>query len=188
MPALKFCTQCGGGLIQQIPEHDDRARAVCPACHHIHYVNPKIVAGSLVTQGSRVLLCQRGIEPRKGFWTLPAGFLELHESTEDGALRETLEEACAEIELKHLYTMFDLPYISQIYLFYRASLLRFEFKPSIETLDAQLFEEHQIPWDDIAFKVVQQTLKHFFEDRKTKCFNFHKHVYRQPTLASTTAA
>ena len=139
---------------------------MCERCGAIHYVNPKIVAGCLVVHDTAVLLCRRGIEPRKGLWTLPAGFLELGETTLDGARRETWEEARAKVEPLGLYTLFNLPHISQVYLFYRARLAEGGFAAGEETTDVRLFEEDAIPWDELAFPVVTNTLRHYFSDRR----------------------
>ena len=131
----------------------------------IHYQNPKVVTGTLPIVDNRVLLCRRAIDPRKGLWTLPAGFLELGETTEEGAVRETWEEACARAEIDGLYTVFNLPHISQIYMFFRAHLPVPEFRAGEETLEAELFDESSIPWSELAFPVVTKTLEHFFRDR-----------------------
>ncbi len=163
---MKFCSDCGQGLVREIPEGDDRLRYVCTACQAIHYQNPKIIVGTLPVYGEQVLLCRRAIEPRKGFWTLPAGFMENGETTLAGAQRETREEAQACIINETLYRLFDLPYISQVYMFYRGDLLDGEYGIGPESLEVELFTEEQIPWDEIAFPVVVETLQEFFEDRK----------------------
>ena len=163
---MNFCSACGGPVTLRIPPGDNRERFVCDRCGTIHYVNPKIVTGCLPVRDTAVLLCRRGIEPRKGLWTLPAGFLELGETTLDGALRETWEEARAKVEPLGLYTLFNLPHISQVYLFYRARLSRTaHFAPGDETTDVRLFEEPEIPWAELAFPVVTNTLRHYFSDR-----------------------
>lgn len=170
MPAMKFCSACGGPVTRRIPPGDNRERFVCDHCGAIHYVNPKIVAGCLVEHDGRVLLCRRGIEPRKGLWTLPAGFLELGETTLAGALRETWEEACAKVDAATLYTVFNLPHISQVYLFYRGRLIGDAFAAGEETTEVALFDESDIPWDELAFPVVTNTLKHFLADRTVGAF------------------
>lgn len=139
---------------------------MCVECDSIHYQNPRIIAGCLPIYENQVLLCKRSIEPRAGKWTLPAGFMENGESIEEGALRETSEEANANAEILHIYTLFSLPHISQVYMFYRAKLLDLDFSAGEETLEVRLFEEKDIPWDELAFPVIVQTLEHFFEDRK----------------------
>lgn len=163
---MKFCSSCGEQVVFRIPEGDNRERFLCEYCDTIHYQNPRVVTGCLPVWKEKVLLCRRAIDPRSGFWTLPAGFLENGESVEEGALRETREEACAEVVSPNLYTMFSLPHISQIYLFYRGELAAPDFAAGEETLDVALFAESDIPWDELAFPVITQTLEHFFADRK----------------------
>ena len=153
-----------------VPDGDTRKRAVCDNCGHIHYVNPKVVAGCLPVHKDQVLLCKRAIEPRYGFWTLPAGYLENGETVADGASRETMEEANANVVGLELYTVFSLPHISQIYMFFLAELKKPEFSSGEESLDVKLFSENEIPWDSLSFPVVTQTLEFFFEDRKTSAF------------------
>jgi ADP-ribose pyrophosphatase YjhB (NUDIX family) len=162
---MKFCSSCGNQVVFRIPEGDNRERFLCEHCETVHYQNPRVVTGCLPVWEEKVLLCRRGIDPRSGFWTLPAGFLENGESVEEGALRETREEVCAEIVAPSLYTMFSLPHISQIYLFYRGELAAPEFAAGEETLEVALFSEHEIPWDELAFPVITQTLQHYFSDR-----------------------
>lgn len=165
---MKFCSDCAGEIKYEIPEGDNRERAVCSLCSTIHYVNPKVVAGCLPVWENKVLLCKRAIEPRKGYWTLPAGFLENGESIEDGARRETWEEAEAKVNDATLYTVFSLPHIAQIYVFYKADLIDGKFGVGSESLDTALYAESEIPWDDLAFPVVTDTLKHFFADRRSE--------------------
>lgn len=167
---MKFCSQCGNKVVLRVPDGDNRSRHVCIECDAIHYQNPRIIAGCLPLFEDRVLLCKRSIEPRSGKWTLPAGFMENGETTEQAALRETSEEANARAEILHLYTLFSLPHISQVYLFYRARLLDLDFSAGEETLEVSLFEENDIPWDELAFPVITQTLEHYFEDRKADHF------------------
>lgn len=162
---MKFCSACGKPVVYRVPPGDNRERFVCEHCERVHYTNPRIVTGCLVTWEDQVLLCKRAIAPRKGFWTLPAGFLENGESAEDGAVRETWEEARAEVHLDDLYTLFSLPHISQVYMFYRARLKQPDFAAGDETDAIGLFGERQIPWDELAFPVVRETLEHYFHDR-----------------------
>ncbi len=164
---MKFCSDCGNSVTLKVPAGDNRERFVCDGCETIHYVNPRIVAGCLPVFEDRVLLCQRAIAPRDGFWTLPAGFLENNETIIAGAARETFEEANAEVANLDLYTVFSLPHISQVYLFYRAELVRPEFSPGFESRDVALFEEADIPWEALAFPVIRETLEHFFTDRSS---------------------
>jgi ADP-ribose pyrophosphatase YjhB (NUDIX family) len=170
---MNFCSHCGHPVSQKIPEGDNRLRYVCENCHRIHYQNPRIVAGCLLVYDNQVLLCRRGIEPRSGYWTLPAGFLENGETAAMGALRETREEANANAEIIDIYTMFSLPHISQVYMFFRGTLLDLDFSAGEETTDVRLFEEDQIPWDNLAFPVITETLNHYFEDRKVQVFPVH---------------
>ena len=149
-----------------IPQGEDRERHVCSQCGTIHYQNPKVIAGCLPVWGQQVLLCRRAIEPRLGFWTLPAGFMELGETLEEAARREAYEEANAELRLDDLYTVFSLPHLSQVYAFFRGDLLNLNFSAGSESLEVGLFHESEIPWDDLAFETVRQSLNFFFEDRK----------------------
>lgn len=170
---MKYCSSCGAGVVYRVPPGDNRERYMCERCETIHYTNPRIVTGCLVTWEDQVLLCKRAIAPRNGYWTLPAGFLENGETVEDGAARETWEEARAEVEVYDLYTLFSLPHISQIYMFYRARLIRPEFAAGEETEDVGLFREHEIPWDVLAFPAVRETLEHYFRDRAGAHFPVH---------------
>lgn len=167
---LKFCSDCGARVTHKIPEADDRLRFVCDHCGIIHYQNPKIVVGSLPVWEDKVLLCKRAIEPQYGLWTLPAGFMENGESTLDGAERETFEEAGAKFKNPVFYRLFDIPFIDQVYLFYRAELTVPEFSPGIESLEVRLFTEQEIPWSDLAFPVIHDVLQEYFADRKTGIF------------------
>ncbi|MGI1678650.1 MAG: NUDIX hydrolase [Cellvibrionaceae bacterium] len=167
---MKFCSNCGNDIERKIPEGDDRERHVCGNCDTIHYQNPRIITGCLPVYEDKVLLCKRAIEPRYGHWTLPAGFMENGETIQEGALRESWEEAKASIDVDSLYTMFNLPHINQVYFFYRGTLSNLEFGAGIESIDVQLFTEETIPWDELAFPVIKKTLEHYFNDRKTNDF------------------
>ena len=167
---MKFCSACGGTVALKIPDGDNRERHVCDACDSIHYQNPRIVAGCVPVWEDKVLLCKRAIEPRANYWTLPAGFLENGETVASGAARETVEEANASVSNLSLYTVFSLPHISQVYMFYRASLNNLEFYAGEESLEVALFTEADIPWDDLAFPVISSTLRHFFADRSTETY------------------
>lgn len=171
---MKFCNQCGAEGHYTIPSGDNRERFVCKSCGHIHYENPRIIAGCLPIHEDQVLLCKRAIEPRYGLWTLPAGFLENSESTLTGALREASEEANLNAEPQGLYTVFSLPHISQVYMFYRVHLLDLDFSAGEESLDVRLYKEEEIPWNELSFPVVNRTLAHYFEDRKTGQFPVHE--------------
>ncbi|BBL73782.1 NUDIX hydrolase [Methylomagnum ishizawai] len=169
---MKFCTHCGGPLHQSIPQGDDRLRHICGACGSIHYQNPKMIAGCIPVWGDRVLLCRRAIEPRLGFWTLPAGFMELGETLAEAARREAWEEATVEVELEPLYTLFSLPHISQVYAFFRANMVAERYAAGEESLEVRLFREEEIPWDEISFETVHRALRFFFEDRRKGGFEF----------------
>jgi len=176
-PPAKFCRNCGTAVQMRLPDDGDtRERAVCPACGTVHYDNPLNVVGTVPvwgTDGGQVLLCKRNIEPRWGKWTLPAGFMELGETTAEGALRETDEEAGAHIELGELFTLMNVPRVGQVHLFYRARLLSERFNPGHETIEARLFREDEVPWDEIAFRTVRETLQCYFADRRQGRFGFH---------------
>jgi len=164
---IKHCRDCGATAHYQVPADDNRERATCSACKAIHYENPLNVVGTVPVWGDQVLLCKRAIEPRHGFWTLPAGFMELGETVAGGALRETVEEAGAKIELQELFTMISVVRVGQVHLFYRARMLDTSLDPGPETLEARLFSEHEIPWDQIAFRTVRDTLQHYFACRRS---------------------
>ncbi len=163
---IKHCRQCGTAVSYRIPDDDNRERAVCPACAEVHYENPLNVVGTVPVWGDQVLLCRRAIEPRYGLWTLPAGFMELGETVAAGALRETVEEAGAKVELQGLLTMINVVRVGQVHLFYRARMLDETLDPGPETIEARLFLEEEIPWDTIAFRTVRDTLQHFFACRR----------------------
>ncbi len=167
---MKFCSQCGSPVEQRIPQGDNRLRFVCLQCQTIHYQNPRIVAGCLPVWGEQVLLCRRAIEPRCGYWTLPAGFMENGETMAEAAIRETDEEACAQVRELQLYTLLDLPHISQLHVFFRAELIDLDFHPGSESLEVQLFHEHEIPWSKLAFATVDRTLACYFYDRQQSSF------------------
>jgi ADP-ribose pyrophosphatase YjhB (NUDIX family) len=169
---MKFCPLCSGRLRHDIPEGDDRPRHICNDCGSIHYLNPKIIAGCIPVWGDRVLLCKRAIEPRYGYWTLPAGFMELGETLAEAACREAREEALVKVELEPLFTLFSLPHISQVYAFFRARMVEERFAAGTESLEVRLFREEEIPWDDLAFETVSRSLKLFFEDRRSGDFRF----------------
>jgi ADP-ribose pyrophosphatase YjhB (NUDIX family) len=170
---ILHCRACGQATRYQVPADDNRERAVCTVCGEIHYENPLNVVGTLPVFGEQVLLCRRAIEPRRGWWTLPAGFMELGETVAEGALRETVEEAGARVELQGLFTLLNVVRVGQVHLFYRARMLDPTLDPGPETLEARLFREDEVPWDEIAFRTVRETLKHFFADRRTGSFGLH---------------
>jgi ADP-ribose pyrophosphatase YjhB (NUDIX family) len=170
---MNFCSRCGAPLSHRIPDGDHLPRFVCDACHTIHYQNPKIVAGCIPEWDGRILLCQRAIEPRYGLWTLPAGFMENGESTEQAAARETWEEARAKVGAMNLYGVFSILHISQVYLMFRARLRGPDYDVGPETMDVRLFSEEEIPWDDLAFTVMRVTLQNYYQDLKLGTFGVH---------------
>lgn len=174
---IQHCKKCGSPVVYRIPDDaDNKPRAVCTVCHTIHYENPLNVVGTVPVwgdSGQYVLLCQRNIAPRLGKWTLPAGFMELQETTAQGAARETVEEAGAEFEMGELFTLINVPHVGQVHLYYRARLLSDRFNPGVETMQARLFTEAEIPWQDLAFRTVKTTLEHYFADRRRGQFSFH---------------
>ena len=161
-------------MVYRVPDDGDtHQRAVCPACDTIHYENPLNVVGTVPCLDDRVLLCKRNIEPAWGKWTLPAGFMELNETTAEGAARETDEEAGAQFEMGDLFSVLSVPRVGQVHLFFRARLLSDRFDPGHETIEARLFREDEIPWDEIAFRTVKETLLRFFDDRRKGVFAVH---------------
>jgi ADP-ribose pyrophosphatase YjhB (NUDIX family) len=172
--SIQFCKTCGSSTQYVIPSDDNRERAVCSSCGAIHYENPINVVGTVpALDDGRVLLCLRNIEPRYGFWTLPAGFLEIGETTEAGALRETDEEAGARVELQGLFGVMNVVKVAQVHLYYRARLLDTAFAPGAETIEARLFREDEIPWEQLAFRTVRETLRLWFADRRRGHFGVH---------------
>ena len=169
---MKFCHQCAGLLILRIPPGDDKSRHCCSECGTIFYLNPKNVVGTLPFFEDKVLLCKRAIQPRAGKWTLPAGYMENGESSLDGAIRETTEEAgaCVIVKSDSLYTLFNLPKINQVYMFFRTELANLDFAAGIESTEVALFSEAEIPWREIAFPVVKSTLEHYFDDLRKNQF------------------
>ena len=177
---MKFCGQCGASVTLKVPVDDNRQRHVCDACETIHYINPKVIVGCLPTVGDKILLCKRAIEPRYGKWTLPAGFMENGETSADGAARETWEEAAAKAVDLALYRIFDVPHISQVYLFYRCGIENDEFGVGPESLESALFSEEEIPWDELAFPTVIELLKEFLKDRQTDEYPVRNTVINYP--------
>lgn len=176
---MKFCCDCAHPVEFTIPQGDNRKRAICPQCGTIHYQNPRIITGTVPVFGSKILLCKRAIEPRLGYWTLPAGFMEEGETLEEGAVRETFEEAGIDVQCGKLLTSISVPFISQVHIFFFAQMKNDEHASSTtESLDVQLFEIDEIPWNEIAFPTVKQTLQHYISDRslgefKTRVFDIH---------------
>lgn len=170
---MHYCSDCGAPVSMRVPAGDHFARHVCDGCGAIHYQNPKMVVGAIPVHGERILLARRAIEPRRGFWTLPAGFMENGETTGAAAIRETLEEARASIELEMLFSLVNVPHISQVHLFYLARLPRAEFSAGDESLEVRLFAAEEIPWDEMAFRSSTLTLRHYLEDRAAGRFSLH---------------
>ena len=174
---LNYYRFCGTAVVYRLPDDGDtKERAVCTACHAVHYENPLNVVGTVPVwgdDGAQVLLCKRNIEPCRGKWTLPAGFMELGETTAQGAARETHEEAGAQFEIQGLFSVMNVVCAGQVHLYYHAKLLSTTFNPGYETMETRLFTESEIPWDEVAFKTVQTTLKHYFEDRRKGQFGVH---------------
>jgi ADP-ribose pyrophosphatase YjhB (NUDIX family) len=170
---MKFCSTCGQAVSLLVPPGDNRERYVCSACGTVHYQNPRNVVGTVPVWEDKVLLCRRAIEPRYGYWTLPAGFMEMGETTAEAAARETLEEAGARVEVQSLFSLLNVPRVHQVHLFYLARLLDTDVEAGEESLEVRFFEEHEIPWDDIAFPTVGQTLRFFFADRQSGIYGLH---------------
>lgn len=163
---MKFCSACGERVRVGVPEGDNRDRHICDGCGTIHYHNPKIVTGCIATWQDKVLMCRRAIEPRHGLWTVPAGFMENGETTYQGAIRETLEEANARVVIDDLYITVNLPHIDQVYMLFRGRLCDLDFSPGDESLETVLMGEDEIPWQEIAFATVSEALRLFFDDRR----------------------
>lgn len=181
---MNYCSHCGSAVELKIPSGDNLPRYVCVRCGQIHYQNPKIVTGCIPEWENKILLCKRAIEPRRGLWTLPAGFMENKETTSEAAVRETWEEANARVQTIGLYALFNIPHISQVYIIFRAQLLEAQYGPGAESLEVELFEQHEIPWDHIAFPVIRETLVRYFKDRSAGRFDVHVddiHPVSKPT-------
>lgn len=171
---MKFCTQCGSAVILKTPPADNRPRYICQQCETVHYQNPKVVAGCLVeASDGRILLCRRAIEPRYGYWTLPAGFMELGETTLEAALRETYEEAQASVEVDGLFAVFNLPHVDQVYMMFRSRLMNDMFGAGEETLEADLFDQRNIPWENLAFSTIRHTLLLYYADQEYGRYRVH---------------
>jgi ADP-ribose pyrophosphatase YjhB (NUDIX family) len=194
---MKFCSECAQPVELMIPEGDNLPRYVCPSCATIHYQNPKMVIGSIPVwehDGKlQILLCKRAIEPRYGYWTLPAGFMENNETTAAAAQRETVEEAGANIDIGNLFSLLNVAHVHQVHLFYLARLIDLDFAPGIESLDVRMFSESDIPWDDLAFPTIRKTLELFFADHAriqkanadgaaSATYGFHAHDITRPMM------
>jgi ADP-ribose pyrophosphatase YjhB (NUDIX family) len=170
---MNFCSRCGARVAQRIPDGDNLPRWVCESCSTIHYENPRMIVGCVCEWQNKILLCRRAIEPRYGLWTVPAGFLENGETTAAGAQRETLEEANARVAIEDLFSLYNLPHINQVYLLFRGRLLDADIGAGAETLETRLFDETEIPWNELAFATVRNTLQHYLSDRRAGHFSLH---------------
>ena len=170
---MNFCSSCGSKVTLLIPPGDNRHRYVCGECGMIHYQNPNVVTGCIPEWNDRILLCKRAIEPRYGTWTLPAGFLENGESSMFGAAREAMEEANAQMRDMTLFCVFSIPHINQVYTMYRGVLHEGNASPGDESLDVVLASEDEVPWDNLSFPVIIETLKLYYQDRKAGTFSTH---------------
>jgi len=176
---MKYCSSCGETVVQKIPEGDNRERYVCPSCDTVHYQNPRIIAGCIAEHDNKILLCKRAIEPRYGLWTLPAGFMENGETTLQAAARETYEEANAKIQQISLYCTYSIPHISQVYMMYRGTLVDGFAEPGTESLETKLYSENEIPWNELAFPVISETLKLYYKDKRADDFRVRNgEIYR----------
>lgn len=170
---MKYCSQCGSRVSLRVPDGDSVPRHVCGTCGYVHYRNPRVITGCIAEWEGGILLCRRAIEPRRGFWTLPAGFMENGETVQQGAMRETWEEAGVHVDVEALFAAFTLPHINQLYMLFRGCLQRPEVAATAESLESALFGEADIPWNEIAFPVVRETLRLYVRDRAAGRFSVH---------------
>tara|TARA_Y100000590_G_scaffold204587_1_gene232035 strand:+ start:3652 stop:4200 length:549 start_codon:yes stop_codon:yes gene_type:complete len=177
---MNYCSSCGSEVELKIPEGDNLPRYCCIVCEEIHYQNPKIVVGTIPIKEEKILLCKRAIDPRHGLWTLPAGFLENSETIEQGAFRETLEETDTEVKMGKLYSIFNIPQISQIYMLFLSKVIEEDFGPTSESLEVKLFSEKEIPWEELAFPFVPLALKRYLSDRKINQYNLNIESIERP--------
>ena len=170
---MKYCSECGAQLEHRIPPGDHLPRVVCSDCETVHYRNPKVIVGCVPEFEGRVLMCRRNIEPRLGKWTFPAGFMEMGETSAEGAARETFEESLARVEVGGLLSVINVPHVSQIYLIHRARMRDDTHGPTPESSETVLMTESEIPWDEIAFPTIWHSLRYWFDDRKAGVEGFH---------------
>ena len=170
---MKFCSSCGSSVELKIPENDNRHRFICSSCKEIHYQNPKVVTGCIPQWQEKILICKRAIEPKKNLWTLPAGFMENGETIQEGAARESMEEANAVMQDMRLFSVYSIPHISQVYTFYTATVKEGKASPGAESLETKFVSEAEVPWDELAFPVVRESLKLYFQDKKSGKINTH---------------
>jgi ADP-ribose pyrophosphatase YjhB (NUDIX family) len=175
----KFCTYCGQRTVIAVPAGDSHPRRVCPACHSVHYDNPLIVVGCVPEYEGRILICRRAIEPRRGFWTVPAGFMELNESLEDGAARECLEEALAQVDVGTPLALVNVPEAGQVHVFFRARMSSDAHGAGEESLEAMLVDPADIPWHDIAFPSTRYALESYLADRAAGIEDIHVTTLRR---------
>ena len=171
---IQYCNHCAATVIFTVPPGDSLARHVCPACGHIQYENPRLVVGCVAEWEGRILLCRRAIEPRLGYWTLPAGFMENGETTAQAAARETLEEAGARIAMDAPFAMISIAHINQVHLFYRGRMSSPDFAAGEESLEVSLYRPEDIPWADLAFRSVSLCLEYYLADRASGRYGFHE--------------
>lgn len=172
-PPYRYCPMCGLSLTTKCLHGDVKLRQVCEHCGFVRYVNPLPVVGTIPVFEGKVLLCRRAIEPRKGYWTLPAGFMEGYETLKEGAARETLEETGSHVAIDRLFSIIDVPEANQIHFFFLAQLTALPSEPGIETLEQRLFNLDEIPWDELSFTTVIKTLECFIEDVKGEVVQLH---------------
>ena len=177
---MKYCPDCGHTVQIRVPEGDHLPRAVCDRCGAVHYENPRVVVGCVPEWRGRILLCRRAIEPRRGFWTAPAGFLEIGESMHAAAARETAEEALAQVEVSSLLSVVNVLHAAQVHVMFRARLSAAEHGAGLESLETALFGEAQIPWDEIAFRSIHFALERYFADRRDQVERIHFHDIERP--------
>ena len=171
--SINYCSNCGKEVSYGIPPGDDHERYYCKSCGHVHYQNPRMVVGTLPEYDGRILMCRRAIDPCYGLWTLPAGYLENGETVTDGAIRETREEACADITNLSAYALYSIPHINQVYMVFRARLLNENFRAGEESMEVRLYEEKDIDWKEIAFPSIRESMRLYFEDRRAGDFSLH---------------
>ncbi|MBP8271548.1 MAG: NUDIX hydrolase [Sphaerotilus sp.] len=176
MDEKRFCSHCGAPTVREVPPGDHLTRQVCPACHAIHYENPRIVVGCVAEHEGRILICRRAIEPRRGYWTIPAGFMENGETLADGAARECQEEALADVEIGSLLAVLDIPGAHQVHVFFRARMRDGTFGAGPESLESRLVDEDQIPWGDFAFPSTRYALQQYLADRVAGREDLHRTV------------
>jgi ADP-ribose pyrophosphatase YjhB (NUDIX family) len=170
---VNFCSHCAAPVAHRVPPGDHLPRFVCDQCGTIHYQNPKLVVGCVPEDGGRILLCRRAIEPRRGYWTVPAGFMENDETLQQAAERESHEEALAHVEIGSLLTIVHVMHAHQVHVFFRARLAVPEFGVGPESLDSKMVTEGEVPWDDLAFPSITFTLRRYFEDRSARVERQH---------------